>query len=138
MRHIKRAAAVITTFALTLSPLSILANGLGEGRPFQFRSDTQRQVLLTLERSRLELLGLLGSGTGGVGGGSGQTGNAVSINVSGSNNEITVIQTNTGHQTQCSDFSITGGMFGVTAGAGGSGGAGTGSVGGASGIGGAC
>lgn len=117
MRHIKRAAAVITTVALTLSPLSILANGLGEGRPFQFRSDTQRQVLLALERSRLELLGLLGSGTGGgVGGGSGQTGNAVSINVSGNNNTITVTQDNSGDQTQtstCSGFNITGGMYGV-------------------------
>lgn len=116
MRNIQRAVAVVMTAALTFSPLSILANGLGEGRPFQFRSDTQRQVLLALERSRLELLGLLGSGGGGTGGGSGQTGNAVSINVSGSNNNITVTQTNSGAQTQtstCSDFNITGGMYGV-------------------------
>ena len=116
MRKIKRAAAVVTTAVLTLSPLSILANGLGEGRPFQFRSDTQRQVLLALERTHLELLGLLGGTGGGVGGGSGQTGNAVSINVSGNNNTITVTQDNSGDQSQtstCADFNITGGMFGV-------------------------
>lgn len=117
MRIIKRVTMVIATTMLTLSPLSILANGLGEGRPFQFRSDTQRQVLLSVERTRLELLGLLGTSTsGGPGGGSGQTGNAVSINVSGDNNNITVTQTNNGNQEQtstCSDFNVTGGMFGV-------------------------
>lgn len=98
-------------------PQLALANGLGESRPFQFRSDTQRQVLLTMERTRLELLGLLGGGVGGPGSGSGQTGNAVTISVSGSNNIITVNQRNLGDQTQNTDcsgasFNITGGMYG--------------------------
>jgi hypothetical protein len=74
------------------------ANGLGEGRPYQFRTELQRQTLLAGERLRLEFLGFIGSGTGvGVGQG-GQTGNAVSIAVGGSNNNITVTQTNTGSQ----------------------------------------
>lgn len=117
MRKIKRVAVAVMATALTLSPVSIFANGLGEGRPFQFRSDNQRQVLLSVERTRLELLSLLGTGgAGAAGGGSGQTGNAVSINVSGDNNTIIVDQTNSGAQTQtstCSDFNVTGGMFGV-------------------------
>lgn len=95
------------------------ANGLGESRSYQFRTDSQRQVNLTLERTRLELLGLLGSGSsnGGNGGGAGQIGNTTTINVNGSNNTISITQTNSGAQTQerdCSgsSFSVTGGMFG--------------------------
>lgn len=104
----------ITSFGL---PQVALGNGLGEARPFQFRTDSQRQVLLTLERTRLEMLGLLGSGISGPGSGSGQTGNAVTISVSGSNNNITVTQANHGNQTQNTDcsganFNITGGMYG--------------------------
>lgn len=136
MRKFKRVVLVVAAATLALSPLPIFANGLGEGRPFQFRTDAQRQVMVNQERTRLELLGLLGTNGGGVGGGSGQTGNATSINVSGSNNEITVIQTNTGHQTQCSDFSITGGMFGI--GSGTTGGGGGTAPGGVGAIGGAC
>lgn len=117
MRKIKRVTVSVLSTLVILSPLPILANGVGEGRSFQFRSDSQRQVLIAMERTRLEMLGLLGSsGGGGTGGGSGQTGNAASINVSGSNNTITVTQTNSGAQTQtssCSDFNITGGMYGV-------------------------
>lgn len=94
------------------------ANGLGESRSYQFRSDNQRQVNLALERTRLELFGLLGDGSGGTGGtGTGQTGNSTSVNVSGSNNVISITQTNSGAQTQTRDctgasFNITGGMFG--------------------------
>lgn len=94
------------------------ANGLGESRSYQFRSDNQRQVNLTLERTRLELYGLLGNGTNGTGGtGTGQTGNSTSVNVSGSNNVISITQTNSGAQTQTRDctgssFNVTGGMFG--------------------------
>ncbi|ODT70850.1 MAG: hypothetical protein ABS75_10535 [Pelagibacterium sp. SCN 63-23] len=93
-------------------------NGLGESRPYQFRSDSQRQVNLTVERTRLELRGLLGSSSGGLGGGgTGQIGNSSSVNVSGSNNTITINQTNSGAQTQTRDcsganFNVTGGMFG--------------------------
>ncbi|HEV7291114.1 MAG TPA: hypothetical protein VGN79_02250 [Devosia sp.] len=96
-----------------------LANGLGEARPYQFRTDSQRQVNLTVERTRLELDGLLGSSgsAAGLGGGTGQTGNQSAITVSGSNNNITITQTNNGAQTQTSDcsdtsFNITGGMYG--------------------------
>lgn len=107
---------VVSITSLSL-PQFALGNGLGESRPFQFRTDSQRQVLLTLERTRLEMLGLLGSGIGGPGSGSGQTGNAVTISVSGSNNNITVTQRNLGNQTQSTDcsgasFNITGGMYG--------------------------
>ena len=96
-----------------------LANGLGESRSYQFRTDSQRQVFLTIERTRLELLDLLGNGTSGGGGGTatGQTGNTTSVNVSGSNNVISITQTNSGAQSQARDcrggsFSVTGGMFG--------------------------
>lgn len=115
---LKRNALLAGALTLTIAMMApAFANGIGEGRSYQFRSDNQRQVLLGVERSRLEILGLLGEGAGGVGGGSGQTGNAVSIVVSGSNNNITVNQTNSGDQTQntnCSNsnFNITGGMYG--------------------------
>lgn len=95
-----------------------LANGLGESRSYQFRSDNQRQANLTVERTRLELLDLLGNGTGSTGGtGTGQVGNTTSVNVSGSNNVISITQTNNGAQSQTRDcsgasFNVTGGMFG--------------------------
>lgn len=109
--------------ASVILPLMIsgaaLANGVGEGRSYQFRSDNQRQVMLAVERTHLELLGLLGgSGAGGLGGGgSGQTGNASSIVINGNNNTVTVDQTNSGSQTQTSDcssssFNLGGSMFG--------------------------
>lgn len=98
---------------------AVSANGLGESRAYQFRSDSQRQVGLTIERTRLELIGLLGNGStsAGNGSGTGQVGNTTSVNVSGSNNVISITQTNSGAQTQSRDctgasFSITGGMFG--------------------------
>ncbi len=109
-----RYALAIALSIAMVSPTS--AGGLGEGRPWQFRSDNERQSRLSMERTRLELLGLLGS-SGGLGSGTGQTGNAVSINVSGSGNTISVTQTNSGDQTQTSDcsngtFNVTGGMYG--------------------------
>lgn len=108
--------AVVATLSLVLLAPAY-ANGIGEGRSYQFRSDNQRQVLLGVERTRLELLGLLSSDSGGLGSGSGQTGNAVSIVVTGNNNNITVDQTNSGNQQQTTDcsnsrFNITGGMYG--------------------------
>ncbi len=37
------------------APTAAFANGLGEDRPYQFRTANERQVLLNLERTRLEL-----------------------------------------------------------------------------------
>lgn len=104
----------IALSVVMISPTS--AGGLGESRPWQFRTDNERQSRLSTERTRLELLGLLGS-SGGLGSGTGQTGNAVSISVSGSGNTISVTQSNTGSQTQTSDcsngtFNVIGGMYG--------------------------
>lgn len=113
--------STLTIILVALGALSLptLANGLGEGHPYQFRSDSQRQVNLTVERTRLELLNLLGGNSLGTGSGSGtgQIGNSSFINVSGSNNVITITQTNSGAQTQTRDctgssFNITGGMYG--------------------------
>lgn len=112
-----RTMSVVALVAV-MSTTPVLGNGLGEGRPYQFRSDSQRQVGLTVERTRMELLGLLGSGGGfGSGSGTGQIGNTTSVNVSGSNNVISITQTNSGSQTQTRDcsgasFNITGGMYG--------------------------
>ncbi|MBD8066581.1 hypothetical protein IC608_13985 [Devosia sp. PTR5] len=110
---------MVAALLVVAGSVPVAANGLGESRSYQFRSDSQRQVLLTVERTRLELLGLLGNGSSnGTGaGGTGQTGNTTSVNVSGSNNVITINQTNNGAQTQTrdctgADFNITGGMYG--------------------------
>ncbi len=116
MKRFSKVALVMA--ALAAGSFPAMANGLGEGRAYQFRTDSQRSVNLTVERSRLELLGLLGGGgIGGTGGGTGQTGNSSYINISGSNNVVTINQTNNGAQTQSRDcsgasFNITGGMFG--------------------------
>ncbi|QLF71034.1 hypothetical protein FE840_016580 [Peteryoungia desertarenae] len=78
---------------------SASANGIGEDRPFQFRSANERQVLLNLERTRLEQKSGLGVGSA-AGLGTQQTGNSTSIIISGSgNNTITTSQTNSGAQT---------------------------------------
>lgn len=74
-----------------------VANGIGESSSFQFRSVNDKQVLLNLERMRMEVVGLLGVGSGG--GLGGQTGNTTTIAVSGSNNTINVDQDHTGNQT---------------------------------------
>ncbi|SEP97020.1 hypothetical protein SAMN05428969_1342 [Devosia sp. YR412] len=110
---------ILLAALLLASCTPALANGLGESRSYQFRSDNQRQANLTVERTRLELLDLLGNGTGGGSGGTatGQTGNTTSVNVSGSNNVISITQTNNGAQSQTRDcngasFNVTGGMFG--------------------------
>lgn len=110
-----RHALAIAVLAAAIAPA--MADGLGESRPWQFRTDNERQSRLSVDRTRLELLGLLGSSSGLGSGGTGQTGNALSINVSGSGNTISVTQSNTGSQTQTSDcsngtFSVTGGMYG--------------------------
>lgn len=83
-----------------LVPTGALANGLGDDRPYQFRSANERQVLLNLERSRLELQGKLGTGVGSSAGlGTQQTGNSTTINITGSGNDVTVTQDHNGDQT---------------------------------------
>lgn len=114
---ISRLSLLVLSAAAVAAPSMGFANGIGEGRSFQFRSEAQRQVMLTMERTHLELLGLLTSNSGLGTGGSGQTGNASSITVNGSNNVITVNQTNSGNQTQNTDcssstFQLGGSMFG--------------------------
>lgn len=88
--------------ALAVAAPSIAsANGLGDDRPYQFRTANERQVLLNLERTRLELKGEFRANTG-VGSGSGlgtqQTGNSTTITINGSNNAVNVTQSNTGSQ----------------------------------------
>ncbi len=85
---------------VSASPLVAAANGLGDDRPYQFRSANERQVLLNIERTRLEQDGAIGTGVGSTAGlGTQQTGNSTVINIDGSNNDITVDQDNTGDQT---------------------------------------
>jgi hypothetical protein len=90
-------------FGLVLAcalPSVVWANGLGEDRPYQFRSANERQVLLNLERTRLEQEGAIGTGVGSSAGlGTQQTGNSTVINIDGSNNDIAVDQDNSGDQT---------------------------------------
>lgn len=84
-----------------MAPSAAVANGLGEDRPYQFRSANERQVLLNLERTRLELQGKFpATGVGSAAGlGTQQTGNATTITINGSGNTITTTQTNSGAQT---------------------------------------
>jgi hypothetical protein len=84
-----------------ISPAAAVANGLGEDRPYQFRTPNERQVLLNLERTRLELQGEFpATGVGSAAGlGTQQTGNATTITINSSGNTITVDQDNSGDQT---------------------------------------
>lgn len=73
------------------------ANGANENGSWQFRSASDRQVLLNelIEQENIKH-------NFGVGGSSGlgtQTGNAVSITVGGSNDTVTVNSSNTGDQS---------------------------------------
>lgn len=83
------------------APSAAFANGLGEDRPYQFRTANERQVLLNLERTRLELQGKFpATGVGSSSGlGTQQTGNITTITISGSGNTVTTSQTNSGAQT---------------------------------------
>lgn len=75
---------------------SASANGIGESRPWQFRSFNERQVLLNI----LQVTGgLTGTGVGGLNGLGTQTGTASSIVINGDNNTINVTQDNSGDQT---------------------------------------
>ncbi|MBC2774380.1 hypothetical protein H6M51_16055 [Rhizobium sp. AQ_MP] len=95
-----RNAAVAIALGL-IYPSAAVANGLGEDRPYQFRTANERQVLLNLERTRLELQRKFpATGVGSSAGlGTQQTGNSTTITISGSGNTITTSQTNTGGQS---------------------------------------
>ncbi|MFN7023646.1 MAG: hypothetical protein ACK4QP_03835 [Pseudorhizobium sp.] len=95
-----RFLAWLLTFGLALGS-SASANGFGEDRPYQFRSANERQVLLNLERTRLELQREFpATGVGSAAGlGTQQTGNSTTININGSGNTVTVDQDNSGNQT---------------------------------------
>lgn len=99
MRYCLMAATL--TVAIS-GPSLVLANGLGEDRPYQFRSANERQVSLNAERTRLELQGKFPMGVGSSAGlgGTQQTGNDLIITINGNgNNTIDVGQTNNGDQT---------------------------------------
>ncbi|PRY94771.1 hypothetical protein BCF33_0369 [Hasllibacter halocynthiae] len=89
-------AALLSAVAL---PGAACANGFGEDRPWQFRTPAERQVLLQQEQTRLNFMIFEQSGLGAAGLG-GQTGNAITISISGDgDNTIDVGQENTGDQT---------------------------------------
>jgi VCBS repeat-containing protein len=72
------------------------ANGVGENGSWQFRSAANRQILLAQETERQQLIHNLGVGSSsGLGT---QTGNAVSITIGGSNNNLDLDLSNTGDQ----------------------------------------
>lgn len=76
------------------------ANGFGENRPYQFRSDADRNVRLNVERTRLQQNGDLGvGGASGLGAFTSQGGQPTgnSIVFEGDNN--TINQTNNGSQS---------------------------------------
>ena len=78
------------------------ANGAGENTPWQFRTPSERQVLLNEEMERLSLD--KGLGVGSSSGLGTQTGNAISVTVSGSNNTVTLDTTNSGDQSISDDM----------------------------------
>lgn len=106
------AALTLLTLAGTAAPTD--ANGFGEDRPYQFRSASDRNVRLNVERTRLQKKGDLGvgsaSGLGALGSQSGApTGNSTSITINGDNNSTgSVTQDNTGSQT--TDNELNGGV----------------------------
>ncbi|HVW91171.1 MAG TPA: VCBS domain-containing protein [Devosia sp.] len=72
------------------------ANGVGENGSWQFRSAANRQILLAQETERQNLVRNLGVGSSsGLGT---QTGNAVSVTIGGSNNNLSLNASNTGSQ----------------------------------------
>jgi len=86
-----------TVFVAGASP--VLANGFGEERPYQFRSPTERNVALIGENTRLSFE-TQSRGVGSTQGLGGQTGNSLTINISGNgDNVIDVDQDNSGDQS---------------------------------------
>lgn len=95
----KSLSGVGGAFALALmcQPTHSAANGFGEALGFQFRSASERQVLIQRESVRLQYRN---SENGAAGSGAGQTGNNLNIEISGNgDNTIEVTQDNQGNQT---------------------------------------
>ena len=95
MLYHRNTIILLASSALFLSG-SALANGLGEDRPYKFRDANDRQVLLNLERTRLEFFSGVGSA---YGLGHQQKGNDTYIHISGDNNTVDVNQEHTGDQS---------------------------------------
>lgn len=76
------------------------ANGLGESQSWDFRTPSERQILLLSEQTRLNFMAFNREGIGVGGTASGQTGNSLSIVITGDgDNTIDIGQDNTGDQT---------------------------------------
>jgi hypothetical protein len=81
-------------------PSSVFANGLGEGRPWDFRTPSEQQILLLGEQTRLNFLAYDRESVAAGAAASGQTGNSLSIVITGSgDNVIDTGQDNSGGQT---------------------------------------
>lgn len=94
-------AAFLVSACVAMVPLPALSNGFGEATGFQFRSPADRQILLLQEQTRLNFRNSNRVGVGGVGAqGIGQTGNQITITISGNgDNTITLDQDNSGDQS---------------------------------------
>jgi hypothetical protein len=89
---------IVASCAVTITSGNALANGVSEARSYQFRSPSERQVLLSGEQIRLNFKSFEREGLGGNQGG--QTGNSLSIAITGNgDNVIDTGQENTGNQT---------------------------------------
>ncbi|WP_394155138.1 hypothetical protein [Loktanella salsilacus] len=89
-----------TCVAFGALPGFVFANGLGEGRPWDFRTPSEQQILLLGEQTRLNFLAYDRDSVAAGAAASGQTGNSLSIVITGSgNNVIDTGQDNNGDQT---------------------------------------
>ncbi|WP_458790383.1 hypothetical protein [Yoonia sp. MH D7] len=81
-------------------PSVVFANGLSESQPWDFRTPSERQILLLSEQTRLNYMSFNRESVGAGAAASGQTGNSLSIVITGDgNNTIDTGQDNTGDQT---------------------------------------
>ena len=88
----------LVCFSLISSAAS--ANGLTEARPWQFRSPSERQILLSGEQTRLNFKIFERSQAAAGAAAGGQTGNSLSITINGDgDNTIDTGQDNNGNQT---------------------------------------
>ncbi|MBM2576776.1 hypothetical protein JQC91_10720 [Jannaschia sp. Os4] len=96
--------SLLARFSIPLGLASLLAagpvaaNGLGEQRGWQFRSPSDRQILLQGEQTRLNYM-VFEQSTSAAPGLGGQTGNTVVIDIGGSGNTIDLSQDNSGDQS---------------------------------------
>ncbi|WP_430448003.1 hypothetical protein [Rhodophyticola sp.] len=89
----------LVCIAVSFTAPASFANGFGEARGFQFRSPSERQVLLQQEQTRLQFMNFERQGSL-ANQGIGQTGNQLSITITGNgDNTITLDQTNSGNQS---------------------------------------